>query len=62
MLAARIHAKEDLRLDPLEMRQWLPRLSLVDVSLDGQHFTYRLVGTQLVDLLERHHVHRVGTR
>jgi len=38
-------------IDPLEMRQWLPRLSLVDVSPDGQHFTYRLVGTQMVDLL-----------
>lgn len=38
-------------IDPLEMRQWLPRLSLVDVSQDGQHFTYRLVGTQMVDLL-----------
>jgi hypothetical protein len=38
-------------IDPLEMRQWLPRLTLVDVSPDGQHFTYRLVGTQMVDLL-----------
>lgn len=38
-------------IDPLEMRQWLPRLSLVDVSPDGRHFTYRLVGTQMVDLL-----------
>jgi len=38
-------------IDPLEMRQWLPRLTLVDVSPDGQHFTYRLVGTQIVDLL-----------
>ena len=38
-------------IDPLEMRQWLPRLSLVDVSPDGQQFTYRLVGTQMVDLL-----------
>jgi hypothetical protein len=38
-------------IDPLEMRQWLPRLSLVDVSQDGRQFTYRLVGTQMVDLL-----------
>jgi|SRR6185369_10552114 len=38
-------------IDPLEMRQWLPRLSLVDVSPDGTQFTYRLVGTQMVDLL-----------
>ena len=38
-------------IDPLEMRQWLPRLSLVDVSPDGERFTYRLVGTQMVDLL-----------
>jgi hypothetical protein len=38
-------------IDPLEMRQWLPRLTLVDVSPDSEHFTYRLVGTQIVDLL-----------
>ncbi len=38
-------------IDPLEMRQWLPRLMLVDVGRDGQNFTYRLVGTQIVDLL-----------
>jgi hypothetical protein len=38
-------------IDPLEMRQWLPRLTLVDVSPDGEDFTYRLVGTQIVDLL-----------
>jgi len=38
-------------IDPLEMRQWLPRIMLVDVSPDGQKFTYRLVGTQIVDLL-----------
>jgi hypothetical protein len=38
-------------IDPLEMRQWLPRLMLVDVSPDGKQFTYRLVGTQMVDLL-----------
>jgi hypothetical protein len=38
-------------IDPLEMRQWLPRIMLVDVSPIGQQFTYRLVGTQIVDLL-----------
>jgi hypothetical protein len=38
-------------IDPLEMRQWLPRLMLVDVSPDAKHFTYRLVGTEIVDLL-----------
>jgi hypothetical protein len=38
-------------IDPLEMRQWLPRLTLVDVSPDGRGFTYRLVGTRIVDLL-----------
>ena len=38
-------------IDPLEMRQWLPRLTLADVSQDGERFTYRLVGTQIVDLL-----------
>jgi hypothetical protein len=38
-------------IDPLEMRQWLPRIMLVDVGPTGQQFTYRLVGTQIVDLL-----------
>lgn len=38
-------------IDPLEMRQWLPRLTLVDVGQDASSFTYRLVGTQIVDLL-----------
>ncbi len=38
-------------IDPLEMRQWLSRITLVDVSPDGEGFTYRLVGTQIVDLL-----------
>ena len=40
-----------LDIDPLEMRPWLSRITLADVGADGQHFTYRLVGTQLVDLL-----------
>jgi hypothetical protein len=38
-------------IEPAEMRQWLPRVTLVDVGPDGQQFTYRLVGTQIVDLL-----------
>jgi hypothetical protein len=38
-------------IDPVEMRQWLPRLMLVDVGPNGQSFTFRLVGTQIVDLL-----------
>src|SRR5919109_4383974 len=38
-------------IDPAEMRQWLPRLMLVDVGQDAGSFTYRLVGTQIVDLL-----------
>jgi hypothetical protein len=38
-------------IDPTEMRQWLPRIMLVDVSPDGGQFAYRLVGTQIVDLL-----------
>jgi hypothetical protein len=38
-------------IDPLEMRPWLPRLTLVDVGPEGKQFTYRLVGTQIVDLL-----------
>jgi len=38
-------------IDPSEMRQWLPRLTLVDVGGEGSQFIYRLVGTQMVDLL-----------
>lgn len=38
-------------IDPSEMRQWLPGIMLVDVNPDGRHFTYRLVGTRIVDLL-----------
>jgi len=38
-------------IDPAEMRQWLPRIMLVDVGPDAGQFTYRLVGTQIVDLL-----------
>lgn len=38
-------------IDPMEMRQWLPRITLVDVNPDASSFTYRLVGTQIVDLL-----------
>src|SRR5690348_9177118 len=38
-------------IDPSEMRQWLPGIMLVDVSADGRQFTYRLVGTRIVDLL-----------
>jgi hypothetical protein len=38
-------------IDPLEMRPWLPRLMLVDVDSDGPRFTYRLVGTKIVELL-----------
>jgi len=40
-----------LDIDPVEMRPWLARITLADVGADGQHFTYRLVGTQMVDLL-----------
>jgi hypothetical protein len=38
-------------IDPLEMRQWLSRLMLVSVGSEGENFTYRLVGTAIVDLL-----------
>ena len=38
-------------IDPMEMRQWLPRITLVDVGPDGAQLTYRLAGTQIVDLL-----------
>lgn len=38
-------------IDPLEMRPWLARITLADVGEGGDRFTYRLVGTQIVDLL-----------
>ena len=38
-------------IDPVEMRPWLARITLADVEAGGERFTYRLVGTQMVDLL-----------
>jgi len=35
-------------IDPIEMRQWLGNLLLIDVSEDGK-FVYRLYGTRFVD-------------
>lgn len=35
-------------IDPVEMRDWLSRMALIDVA--GKHFRYRLVGTGLTEL------------
>jgi len=37
-------------IDPIEMRDWLSRLALIDVGPEGTRFRYRLVGTALTEL------------
>ena len=37
-------------IDPIEMRDWLARMALIDVAADGGRFRYRLVGTALTEL------------
>lgn len=37
-------------IDPLEMRDWLSRIALIDVKDGGEAFRYRLVGTALTEL------------
>lgn len=39
--------------DPLEMKDWLPGIVLVDVQHDPLQLTYRLVGTRSVELKQR---------
>ncbi|HVJ42403.1 MAG TPA: PAS domain-containing protein [Dongiaceae bacterium] len=39
--------------DPLEMRDWLPGIVLVDVQHNPRRLTYRLVGTRSVELKQR---------
>ena len=36
--------------DPLEMREYLPSITLVDVKRDPYDFVYRLVGTKEVEI------------
>ena len=36
--------------DPLEMREYLPSITLVDVKRDPYDFSYRLVGTKEVEI------------
>lgn len=37
-------------IDPVDMRAWLSRLSLIEVGACGRLFRYRLVGTEIVAL------------
>lgn len=37
-------------IDPIEMRDWLARMALIDVAAGGERFRYRLVGTALTEL------------
>lgn len=47
----RMPRREDF--DPLEMREWLPGIVLVDVQHEPRRLTYRLVGTRSVELKQR---------
>jgi hypothetical protein len=40
-------------LDPVEMKPWLPGITLVDVNHDPYSLVYRLVGTKLTELRGR---------
>lgn len=37
-------------IDPVDMRAWLARMTLIDVDADADRFRYRLVGTEVVAL------------
>lgn len=37
-------------IDPVDMRAWLARMTLIDVDAAAQRFRYRLVGTEIVAL------------
>src|SRR5262249_429256 len=47
----RMPARSDF--DPLEMKEWLPGIVLVDVEHNPLRLTYRLVGTRSVTLKQR---------
>ncbi len=40
-------------LDPIEMKQWLPGITLIDVFENPRRLVYRLVGTKLIELRGR---------
>jgi hypothetical protein len=40
-------------IDPLELRQHLPFISLVEVLDDAKDFRFRLLGTEITDVLQR---------
>jgi hypothetical protein len=42
-----------LDIDPIDLRQMLPNIFLVDVEGGGQRFRYRLVGTELTAIMGR---------
>lgn len=37
-------------IDPVDMRAWLPRITLIEVGNGGEHLRYRVVGTEVVGL------------
>ena len=40
-------------LDPIEMKPWLPGITLIDVFQDPRRLVYRLVGTKIIELRGR---------
>jgi hypothetical protein len=40
-------------LDPIEMKPWLPGITLIDVFHNPRRLVYRLVGTKLIELRGR---------
>lgn len=42
-----------LDIDPIDLRQMLPHIFLVDVETGAQRFRYRLVGTELTTIMGR---------
>ncbi|MBK8160857.1 MAG: PAS domain-containing protein [Rhodospirillaceae bacterium] len=40
-------------LDPIEMKQWLPGISLIDVAHNPRKLVYRLIGTKMMELRGR---------
>ena len=37
-------------IDPVDMRAWLSRITLIEVANGGEHMRYRVVGTEVVGL------------
>lgn len=49
--ASKLPAREDF--SPVDLRDWLGNISLVDVQVQPRRFRWRLIGTTIVEVLER---------